>query len=390
MSISNGSGPYVWSWTRSGGGSGNGTGTTISGLSVGTYTVTVIANNGAGCPKTFTLTLTQSPQIMIAATPVNVFCNGGATGAINVSVSGGIPGYTYQWADGPTTQNRSGLLAGNYTLTVTDSKGCTASSTVSVTQPAVLNATATGVQINCFGELTGAINVNVTGGVSPYTYLWNDGATLQNRTGLSPGSYTVTVSDQNGCTTISNTVIITQPATALALSEMHTNILCFGNPTGSIDLTVVGGTSPYTYSWTGPGPYSAYTQDINGLGVGIYSVVVTDNNGCTANLAVTITQPPVLLLSTIITHPTCPPNASPPVNSDGAIDLTVTGGTGPYTYLWSTPNGAGLVPLAQDQTGLIAGTYNVLVTDSNGCTAMASVVLNYLNPIPSQPSSINH
>ena len=390
MNITNGSGPYVWSWTKSGGGSGNGTGTIISGLSAGTYTVTVIANNGAGCPKTFTLTLTQSPQIIIAGTPVNVFCFGGATGAINVNVTGGIPGYTYQWADGPTTQNRSGLIAGNYTITVTDSKGCTASSTISVTQPAALNAVATGIPIDCFGAMSGAINVIVTGGIIPYTYLWNDGATTQNRTGLGPGSYTVTVTDQNGCTTISNTVIITQPANALALSEMHTNVLCFGNMTGSIDLTVVGGTQPYSYSWTGPGPYSALTQDINGLGVGIYTVLVTDNNGCTANLAVTITQPPPLLLSTLITHPTCPPNAPPPVNSDGAIDLTVAGGTGSYTYLWSTPNGAGLVPTSQDQTGLISGTYNVLVTDSNGCTAMTSVVLNYLNPIPSQPSSINH
>jgi hypothetical protein len=389
MSITNGSGPYVWSWTKSGGGSGSGTGTTISGLSAGTYTVTVIANNGAGCPKTFTLTLTQSPQILIALIPVNVFCNGGATGAINASVTGGIPGYTYQWADGPTTQNRSSLLAGNYTVTVTDSKGCTASSTVSVTQPGVLNATAAAIQINCFGQLTGAINVNVTGGVSPYTYLWNDGATSQNRTGIGPGSYTVTVTDLNGCKAISNTVIITQPAT-IQLSEMHMNILCFGNTTGSIDLTVVGGIPPYTYSWTGPGPYSASTQDISGLGAGIYSVLVTDNNGCPANLAVTIIQPPALLLSTHITQPTCPPNASPPVNSDGAIDLTVTGGTVPYTYLWSTTNGSGLVPLAQDQTGLTAGTYNVLVTDNNGCTGMISVVLNYVNPIPSQPSSINH
>ena len=390
LSITNGSGPYVWSWTKSGGGSGNGTGTTISGLSAGTYTVTVIANNGAGCPKTFTLTLTQSPQIIITATPVNVFCFGGATGAINVNVSGGTPGYTYLWADGPTTQNRNGLIAGNYTVTVTDSKGCTASSTVSVTQPAALNATATAIPINCFGAMSGAINVNVMGGVSPYTYLWNDGATTQNRTGLGPGSYNVTVTDQNGCTTISNTVIITQPATALALSEMHTNILCYGNTTGSIDLTVVGGTVPYTYSWTGPGPFSASTQDINGLGAGIYTVVVTDNNGCTANLSVNILQPSAILLSTLITHPTCPPNASPPVNSDGAIDLTVTGGAGSYTYLWSTLNGAGLVPAAQDQTGLTAGTYNVLVTDSNGCTAMTSLVLNYVNPIPTEPSSINH
>ncbi|HNS18396.1 MAG TPA: SprB repeat-containing protein [Bacteroidales bacterium] len=381
-----------YSWTKSGGGSGSGSGSVISNLSAGTYTVTATATNG--CIATFTVTLTESPQIIINATPVNVSCNGGATGGINTMVSGGIPGYTFAWISPPTgfsstNQNLSGLTAGTYNLTVTDSKGCTAATSAEVTQPAAIVITPTITNVTCYGENNGIINLSVSGGTSPYTFLWNDGNSSQNRTGLAPGTYSVTVTDANSCTQTYESILVSEPATALILGETHVNVLCYGASTGSIDLTVSGGTGPYTHSWTKTGTpaYGASTEDLNGLAAGTYNVTVTDNKLCTATLSIEITQPPALVLNLTITHPTCPPSADPPVNADGTIDLTVTGGTAPYTIDWSDLPGASD---PEDRTGLQAGAYSVTVTDASGCSITTSESLNYMNPNPIPPTGINH
>jgi hypothetical protein len=160
-----------------------------------------------------------------------------------------------------------------------------------------------------------------------------------------------------------------------------TNVLCNGASTGAIDLSVTGGTAGYIYTWSN----GASTQDISGLPAGNYSVTVTDANGCTTVLNKTLTQPAALSLSTILTHPTCPP----PV-PDGAIDLSVSGGTAPYTYDWSNDGLEAPDNDPQDLSGLAAGTYTVIVTDANGCTATTSVTLNNINGLPAPPSGINH
>ncbi len=387
ISATGGTAPYSYSWTRTGGGSGSGTGTTISGLSAGTYNVTLTSANG--CAATFSRTLTASPQINIAMTPTAVQCNGGATGSISVNVTGGSPAYTYNWGSGVTTQNRSGLSAGTYTVTVTDSKGCTASNSAIITPPNAITLTPTATPINCFGAATGAISLTVAGGTSPYTYLWNDGTTTQNRTSIAAGTYAVTVTDANGCTQSATGISITQPAAALSLSSTQVDPSCSGSNNGSITVTATGGTAPYTYDWTGT-PTGDGTATITGLSAGTYSVTVTDNKGCTALRSVTIVAATPLTLTTALTHPTCPPSVAPPVNSDGAINLTVSGGMTPYTYSWTTSGGSGLNPSSEDQSGLTAGTYMVTVTDNKGCTASTSVTLNYLNPIPVQPGTIKN
>lgn len=389
MTLSGGTAPYSYSWTRTGGGSGSGTGTTISGLSAGTYNITVTSSNG--CVTTLSRTLTGS-QINITATPTPVQCNGQATGSISVTVSGGTPGYTYLWTGGITTQNRSGLAAGTYNLTVTDSRTCTATASATITQPSALNASVASItNVNCFGESTGAINLNRSGGTSPYTYLWNDGVTTRNRAGLAAGTYSVTVRDANNCTTVVTGIMVTQPAAALSLTSTQVNANCGGN-TGSATVTATGGTSAYSYNWTGT-PTGDGTPTITGLAGGTYAVTVTDSKGCTAVRSVTITQPAPLALSVLSTNPTCPPGATPPVNSDGTIDLTVTGGASPYTYLW-TASAGGVIPSGQstlqDLTLLVAGTYTVVVTDTNGCTATTSVTLTNINPSPVQPGAINN
>ncbi len=393
--IVGGSPNYNWSWTKAGGGSGSGSSAvvpfSISNLAPGNYTVSILALNGSGCGASFTTTVNQNPAISIAATPVNVSCNAGTNGAINVSVSGGTPAYTYDWADIPgtsNTQNRNNLAAGTYNLTVTDSKLCTKTTSVTITQPNPITASPTATNINCYGESTGTINLAVSGGTPAYTFLWNDGNSNQNRTGMPAGTFSVRVTDALGCTKTSSATI-TQPAAALTLSKTQVDVHCYGNSTGSINLSVSGGTSPYAYLWTN----GSTTEDISGLSAGSYTASVTDNKGCTGTLLVTITQPAQLTLSTATTNPTCQATASPPANSDGAINLTVNGGTGPFTYAWTASNG-GIVPGGQaggqDLTLLVAGTYSVLVTDNYGCTATTSVTLTNLNPAPTPPGSINH
>jgi hypothetical protein len=401
MDITNGTGPFVWNWTRSEGGTGYGTGTTISGLSAGNYTVTVLANNGAGCPATFNVALSGSPEIVISALPVHISCPGGSNGSINASVSGGTPGFTYSWSDGPTTLNRSGLTAGSYTLTVTDSKGCSNEVTVQVNQPDPIVITPLISPVQCFDLNNGQINLSVTGGTGAYSYLWSDGNTSQNRTGLTPGTYSVVVTDANSCTQTLSGLEISQPAAELILSETHINILCFGGNNGSIDLNVTGGTEPYAYAWTKTGTpaFTASTQDLNVLTAGTYNVTVTDARGCAKILSVVITQPAALSLSITKEDPSCPPDAQQN-GYDGTITLTVTGGIpfanpapANYTYSWSY-TGTGTFPSNQanskDLTDVPAGMYTVVVNDANGCTATTTVTLVEQFPNPQAPAVINH
>lgn len=389
MTLTGGTAPFSYSWTRTGGGSGSGTGTTISGLSAGTYNITVTASNG--CVTTLSRTLTELPQLTATATPTPVQCNGQATGSISVTVSGGSPAYSYLWTGGVTTQNRSGLTAGTYNLTVTDSRSCTATASATINQPTLLNASIASItNVNCFGEPTGAINLNVSGGTAPYTYLWNGGVTSPNRSGLAAGTYSVTVTDANSCTRVLTGIVVNQPAAALSLTSTQVNANCGGN-TGSATVIATGGTTPYSYNWSGT-PTGDGTATITGLAGGTYAVTVTDARGCTAVRSVTITQPAPLALSVVPTNPSCPPGATPPLNSNGAINLTVTGGTTPYTYLW-TASGGGVIPggqsTMQDLTMLVAGTYTVVVTDANGCTATTSVTLVFQNQLPVTPPVIN-
>jgi SprB repeat len=387
MTMSGAPAPYTYTWTRTEGGTGSGTGTVISGLGAGTYNVTVTAANG--CTTTFSRTLTNSTPIIVTATPTSVLCNGSATGTISTTVSGGAPGYTYSWPGGVTTANRSGLTGGTYTVTVTDTRGCTGTASATVAQPTLITATPTITPVNCFGEASGTINLAVSGGTSPYTYLWNDGVVTQNRTGLVAGTYSVVVTDANGCTRSVSSISVTQPAAALTLTSTVTNITCNGNNNGTATVTPSGGTTPYTYNWNGT-PTGDGTATITGLATGNYSVTVTDARGCTAVRTVNITQPNPLTLTAAFVNPSCPPGVAT-LGNNGSITLTVGGGTTPYSYFW-TASGGGIIPsgqaTSQNLTLLVAGTYTVVVTDANGCTRTTSVTLTNLFPVPTAPPII--
>jgi hypothetical protein len=311
--------------------------------------VTVTDFNGCNITDTYLITEPSAVAITVdSSTPTT--CNGAPTGSIAISVTGGTPGYTYLWSDGSTTEDVSGLSAGNYVVTVTDANGCTSTIGSTVSSPSSLAVTATLTQVLCNGGNNGSIDASVTGGTSPYTYLWSDGSTTEDIGGLTAGNYVVTVTDFNGCN-ITDTYLITEPSAVAITVDNSTPTTCNGAPTGSISISVTGGTPGYTYLWSD----GSTTEDVSGLSAGNYVVTVTDANGCTSTIGSTVSSPSSLAVTASLTQVLC--NGG----NNGSIDASVTGGTSPYTYLWSDGS------TTEDIGGLTAGNYVVTVTDFNGC-----------------------
>ena len=215
----------------------------------------------------------------------------------------------------------------------------------------------------CYGQTAGSITTSASGGVAPYTYAWTNGLTGATIVNQAAGPYFVTVTDGNGCTaTFSDTIY--QPQSALTLTTVVTDNICFGVAAGSIDNTVTGGTAPYNYQWN----TSATSQDLQNLLAGTYVVTITDANGCLLSDTMSVAQPPQSM-SASETHV----NVSCFGGGNGAINLTVTGPGFPFTYLWNTGE------TAQDIDSLVAGIYNVTITDDDGCTLAQSV--NIAQPV---------
>ena len=349
LTVSGGTPAYTYAWSN------NATTQDLANVPAGTYTVTIFdANN---CSTTTSATVTQPTRIALSSTVTPVACNGAANGAINLTVSGGTPAYTFNWSNGATTEDLTNLAAGTYTATVTDANNCVSTTTATVNQPTALVLGTTPTQVGCNGAQTGAIDLAVSGGTPAYTYVWSNAATTQDLTDLAAGTYTVTVRDANNCSA-TTTAIITEP-TPLVVNAIPTPVSCFGGTNGAVNLTAGGGTPGYTYTWSN----GATTQNLSGIVAGTYTVTVRDANNCSATTSAVVTQPTALALSTVVTNAAC--NGA----LTGSIDLTVSGGTVAYTYLWS--NGA----TAQDVAGLAAGTYTVTVTDANACTATATATV---------------
>jgi large repetitive protein len=357
--VSGGTSPYTYAWTPSGG-----TNVTASGLSAGTYTVTV--TDHAGCTGTASITLMVTNTLSASGNvTTNVNCNGNSTGSATITPTGGASPYTYIWnPGGQTTATVSTLSAGTYTVTVTDHSGCSATTTVTISQPSQLTATmGSPFNIGCNGGNNGSASVTAAGGTSPYTYLWApSGGSGANAGGLSAGTYTVTVTDNNGCAA-TGSVTITQPATTvIATMEAPLNELCFGDSSGSATVTASGGTPGYSYIWAPRGGTDATASD---LIAGTYTVTVTDADFCTATASVTITQPASAVAITIASQTNVNCNTLGSATANAA-----TGGTSPYTYSWSPSGGTNLIA-----SNLSAGSYTITAKDANGCSATASVTI---------------
>lgn len=364
-----GSGPYTFSF----GPPANQTGIaplsfTATGLCDGTYNLTITDANG--CTIVEIDSLNENPELLPNVSSQDVLCNGDANGKAWVTPTGGTTNYTgFQWQNNAsTTDTAFNYVAGTYSVTVTDSDGCTAEETFTISQPNTLSVSSTPTNATCFNTPNGSIFVTVNGGTLPYTYLWNDNNTNEDRPAIGNGVYTLTVTDNNGCTaTITET--ITEP-TDINIDSAVTSVSCNGGNDGEVLLTVSGGNGgPHQFNWSG----GRVGNPITNLTAGKYFVTVTNVSGCTKIDSAVVSQPTPLSITENSTDPGCVGGA------DGEIDIEVSGGTPNYTYTWSD---IGLA--TQDRTNLTAGTYTVVVEDANGCTISISNTLN--NPAPILPN----
>lgn len=335
---------YLWNNSQTSG--------TISNLAANTYTVT--STDGNGCTATAQGTVTQPASALTANTSSTQTTCGQSTGTATVTAAGGTPGYTYHWYDNSTGTTISNLAVGNYAVTVTDNHQCTVATTASVSSPANFTLTVTGTDINCFGQNTGTATATVIGGTG-ITYSWNPGGSTSSQiTGLSAGTYNVTVTDNQNCARAGSYTVV-QPSSAVTASATATQTQC-NSTTGTATVTANGGTPGYSYSWNN----SLTGSTISNLGAATYTVTVSDSHSCTATASATVTLPAPYTVSVTVSNVNCYGQ------STGSATATANGGVSPYSYFWTNGH------TTQVNTGLAANTYTVTVTDANGCTSTGS------------------
>ncbi|MFH2141781.1 MAG: gliding motility-associated C-terminal domain-containing protein [Bacteroidota bacterium] len=337
----------------------------FTGLSSGTYTITI--TDGTCSITSGPYDLTDNPAIILTETHINVDCNGNFTGSIDLSVGGGTPTFTYEWEDDSnpgviigTNQDIGGLGTGSYTVTVTDSENCTETLSVIITEPNEIFFNGIHTDVTCFGGCDGTITLNPSGGTLPYSYTWSPAVSIGPiANGLCAGIYGITITDGNGC--IKDTSIIITELNEIFFNGIHTDVLCFGDCNGTITLNPSGGNPPYSYIWS---PAVSVGPIANGLCAGTYGITITDGNLCTKDTSIIITEPTEIFFNGIHTDVLCFGDC------DGSITLNPTGGNPPYSYIWSPAVSVG--PIAN---GLCAGTYDITITDGNGCTKDTSIIV---------------
>ncbi len=343
---------------------------TFTGLGAGTYNVVVEDANG--CQSTSTETITEPTPVTYTSTDVNLTCNGGGDGSIDLVAAGGN-GSPYQYSiDGGTTFQASGtftgLAAGTYNIVVEDVNGCQATGTITLTEPAAISIDNIATVDPSCGSSNGSITITASNGVSPYQYSIDGGTTFQasnSFAGLAAGSYSIVVEDANGCQQTTS-ASLTNPGAPSIDNVVWVDPTCNGDTDGSITITVSGGTTPYQYSIDNGVTFQA-GNSFTGLPAGVYDILIEDAVGCQSTLQDTLFDPPVVSYTETLTHPTC--NGA----TDGSIDLVAAGGDGgPYNY--SIDNGV-TFQASGTFTGLGAGTYNIVVEDASGCQATGTATL---------------
>jgi gliding motility-associated-like protein len=398
VTVSGGYTPYSYQWTDLYGGI-NGS-EDLSGLEADSYTLLVI--DARGCTIDSTLVLTAPPAIVVDADVTTATCQGSATGSIAATLSGGIAPLDFSWS-GPngfssTSATISDLEAGIYTISITDGNGCAASFSYDVSEPGLFNVDATlssfagGWNVSCSDASDGVIDLSVSGGTGALSYAWSGPGVVdpaqQDQSGLTPGTYSVTITDENGCSTLANyTLSAPAPLSTNLQPGVYNgfNTSCSGAADGNINTTISGGTVLYDISWSGPDGYTANTASIFDLAPGIYTITVSDENGCTTSASRTLVAPTPLATALATSTSTSGDAIACFGASTGSLDLTVSGGAQPYTTAWSGPNG--FANSSQDISNLEAGTYAVTVSDANGCTEVLPIVLT--EPTPIEITTIN-
>lgn len=343
-----GTAPYSYAWN-------SGSITASSGnLGSGTYTVTV--TDASGCTVSGSTTITAPLAVTASVTNTAAFC-GNANGTASITITGGTAPFAVSWSNGSSGTNLTALAAGTYGYTVTDVNGCLRTGSTTIAASNNIPTLGFTIQnVSCDGGNNGAITATATGGATPYSYTWGNGAQTNSITGLSSGNYSVTVADANGCT-VSSTVFVSAPA-AIAITATSSPATC-GNNNGSLSASVTGGTGPYTYAWSGGGT----TATINNKASGSYTVTVTDSRGCVSSASFNISNIGGATVTVTKTNASCNGGAN------GSATANISGGTAPFVISWSNGSSNGTV------SNLAAGTYTVTVTGALGCVTIASTTI---------------
>ena len=349
-----GTAPYTYSWSTTA------TTPSINGLSAGTYTVTITDDNSCTLVETFTIN--PGGNIALNETITDVDCNGGNTGNISLSPSGGTAPYTFLWDDASTNFFRAGLTANSYSVTVTDATSCSTVQSFTITEPTSLNPVLSLRDADCISPNGSASAANSTGGTPPYTYTWGPGNPNGQGTdsifSLNAGTYFLTLTDANLCDTVVS-FDINSGGSNYTFIDSVTNNPCFGDNLGSIEiLNINGGTPPYTFAWSNAG---AGTNSLNSnLAAGTYTLTLSDANNCDSVITFNITEPTALTASFTNVDEDCG-------LVNGSSCANVSGGTPPYSFIW--PNSS----ITSCITNLSAGNYTVTITDANNCLLIETI-----------------
>ena len=366
--VNGGSPSYTYSWST------GATGSSLINQCAGAYSSTVTDVNG--CRANANVTVTSIPDLTVSIVPTNPNCNGQCTGIATTNVSGGTPNYTINLNNGSSGNIIPNLCQGTYTATVTDFNGCVKTQTVAIVTPPAITLTTTNGTVSCAGSCDGTVSVTASGGTAGYFYNWNStpSQTTTIASGLCVGNYVASVTDALGCIA-SAAASVAQPTvlTASIGNIIPSCNICIGGATAA----GIGGTGPYTYSWSPGGQTIANPSN---LCIGIQTVVVTDSKGCTTTQTVLINQTVITVITTSGNTLTC--NGV----CNGVATANPAGGLLPYTYTW-TP--APVAPIQNTQTanGLCAGTHTVIVSDANGCSSTNTV--SFVNP-PAITLTVTH
>ena len=368
VTANGGVGNYTYLWSNN-----SQTTTTATNLDAGWHYVTV--TDGNNCQKVDSVLLTQPTDITLLGLSTKTLCFNDNTGTASIVASGGTPAYTYSWATSPTqvTPTATNLYAGTYVVTVTDAQNCSKVDSVLVEEPAELVINFVKSDMSCFELENGTINANPSGGTPNYTYSWSNGVGAQSIFNLDKGTYTVSVTDANGCIT-EDSIDILEP-TLLTSTTLSYPSSCFNGNDGSAVVNANGGTPDingrYNYLWNATFP-QATDSAVSLVGGQNYTVIVTDDNGCTDTNSVTINQPPPITWATDSTETSCHSSL------DGTTSIMAAGGVGGFSYQWdiNTNNQSGTIA---DSLG--KGNYFVSIVDANGCEEKTNVVVTGPEPI---------
>ncbi|MCB0555143.1 MAG: choice-of-anchor L domain-containing protein [Phaeodactylibacter sp.] len=352
ISVQGGTPPYAYSWSN------GATTPTAQSLVFGVYSVTVMDANGCSLVDTASVEGIPSITLTISGSPVS--CNGGADGRASVVPVGGFGAYSFNWGPGlPTSDMINNIPSGNYTVTVTDEIGCTATASVFVSQPEALQLDTDMSMISCSGGSDGSLLLAVRGGIQPYNILWSTGATGNLADNLAKGTYTVTVTDANNC--IASTTAGVTEASPIGVTLEIGEVECYGQPTGSAAVLVSGGVQPYSYSWSNGAMVSALENAL----AGEYSLSITDAAGCEVVEEVVIPQPDAPLSAGVQAFRVSCYGAN-----DGRLEIVVSGGTPGYRYSLDGDFYSGSSTFIR----LEPGNYRVIVKDANGCSFLSDEV----------------